>query len=75
MARLISSCYATLTSQDRGRLAAYIDKVQKHQMTTPQEDREMGQLMKAAVLRLPAPKRERLQVLYQKAVAAAVATG
>ena len=39
-------------------------------MTTPQEDREMGLLMKDAVLRLPAPKRERLQVLYQKAVEA-----
>ena len=74
MGRLIASCYATLTSRDRTRLAAYVDKVQKHQMTTPQEDREMGQLMKEAVLRLPAPKRERLQVLYQKAVEAAVAS-
>ena len=33
-----------------------------------------GLLMKAAVLRLPAPKRERLQVLYQKAVEGAVAS-
>jgi hypothetical protein len=65
MARLISSCYATLTSRDRTRLAAYVEKVQKHQMTSPQEDRDMALLMKAAVLRLPAPS-ERLQVLYQR---------
>jgi hypothetical protein len=75
MGRLISSCYATLTPRDRARLAAYVDKVQKHQMTTPQEDREMVLVMKDAVLRLPAPKRLRLQVLYQKAVEAAVAAG
>jgi hypothetical protein len=68
MGRLIASCYATLTPRDRTRLAAYVDKVQKHQLTTPAEDREMAQLMKAAVLRLPEPKRTRLQVLYEKAV-------
>ncbi len=72
MAHLIASCYATLAPRDRIRLAAYVEKVQKHQLTTPTEDRDMGQLMKAAVLRLPEPKRARLQVLYQKAVEAAV---
>jgi hypothetical protein len=73
MARLISACYATLSARERSLLAAYVEKVQKHQMTSPQEDRDMGQLMKAAVLRLPAAKRERLQALYQRAVEAAVA--
>jgi hypothetical protein len=72
--QLIRSCYATLSSRDRSRLAAYVEKVQKHQMTTPQEDREMGELMKTAVLRLSARQRERLQALYQKAVEAAVAS-
>jgi hypothetical protein len=74
MAQLIRSCYATLSPRERTRLAAYVEKVQKHQMTTPQEDRDMGQLMKTAVLRLPAHQRERLQALYQKAVEAAVAS-
>jgi hypothetical protein len=73
MGRLIAACYATLSSRERTRLAAYVDKVQKHQMTSPQEDREMSQLMKAAVLRLPEAKRTRLQALYQRAVEAAVA--
>ena len=75
MARLISACYATLSARDRTRLAAYVDKVRKHQLTTPEEDREMGQLMKAAVLRLTPPRRARLQALYQKAVEAAVRAG
>ena len=69
---LIASCYATLTPRDRTRLAAYVEKVQKHQHTTPSEDGDMAQLMKAAVLSLPEPKRTRLQALYQKAVEAAV---
>jgi hypothetical protein len=72
MGRLIAACYSVLSNRDRVRLAAYVEKVQKHQLTTPDEDRDMGQLMKAAVLRLPAPKRARLQALYQKAVEAAV---
>ena len=75
MARLIASCYATLTSRDRTRLATYVEKVQRHQLTDPQEDREMAQLMKAAVLRLPDAKRTRLQALYQKAVETAGVTG
>ena len=75
MARLIASCYSTLTPRDRTRLATYVEKVQRHQLTNPQEDREMAQLMKAAVLRLPDDKRTRLQVLYQKAVEAAGGTG
>ncbi len=73
MGRLIASCYATLSARERTRLQAYVDKVQKHQLTNPQEDREMSQIMKAAVLRLPEAKRTRLQALYQRAVEAAVA--
>lgn len=75
MARLIAACYATLTPRDRTRLAAYVEKIQKHQLTEPQEDREMSQLMKAAVLRLPDAKRTRLQALYQKAVETAGGAG
>jgi len=73
MGRLIAACYATLSARDRSRLAAYVEKIQKHQMTNPQEDREMSQVMKAAVLRLPEAKRTRLQALYEQAVRAAVA--
>ena len=71
MGSLLAACYRTLTGRDRTRLAAYVEKVQKHQHTTPQEDREILQLMKTAVLRLTAPQRSRLQALYQKAVEAA----
>lgn len=71
MGSLLAACYRTLTGRDRTRLAAYVEKVHKHQHTTPQEDREILQLMKTAVLRLTAPQRARLQALYQKAVEAA----
>jgi hypothetical protein len=71
MGNLLAACYRTLTGRDRTRLAAYVEKVQKHQHTTPQEDRLILQLMKTAVLRLTAPQRARLQALYQKAVEAA----
>jgi hypothetical protein len=74
MVRLISACYATLSGRDRERLAAYIERVRGHQMTTPQQDGEMALLMKAAVLRLPPARRTRLQALYERAVQSAAAT-
>jgi hypothetical protein len=69
--QITSALYANLSGRDRDRLAAYIDRVRGHRATTPQEDREMRGLMKAAVLHLPATMRQRLQSLYEKAIRAA----
>jgi hypothetical protein len=70
--QLTSAIYAGLSPRDRGRLASYIGRVRGGQATTPQDDKEMGQLMKSAILRLRAPQRQRLQALYEKAVRAAL---
>lgn len=68
MSQLIAATYASLPAKERGRLAAYIDKVRAGESTSPQDDREMAGVMKGAILRLSPPRRERLQALYEKAV-------
>jgi hypothetical protein len=45
-----------------------VDRVRNREMTTPGEDKEMGQLMRSAVLQLPPMRRLRLQALYDKAI-------
>ncbi len=69
--QILNTVYANLSGRDRGRLQAYIDRVRGHRATTPQEDREMCGVMKAAVLHLPPAMKQRLQALYEKAIRAA----
>ena len=69
--QITTSLYANLSGSDRSRLASYIDRVRGRRETTQQEDRQMCGLMKAAVLRLPAAMRQRLQAFYEKAIRAA----
>jgi hypothetical protein len=69
--QILNTVYANLSGRDRGRLQAYIDRVRGRRATTPQEDREMCGVMKAAVLRLPPAMKQRLQALYEKAIRAA----
>ncbi len=68
LSQLTSATYGALPWKDRGRLAAYVDRVRNRESTTPGEDREMGELMKSAVMKLPAMGRLRLQSLYEKAI-------
>ena len=68
LSQITSATYASLPWKDRGRLAAYVDRVRNRQSTSPGEDKEMGQLMKTAVLQLPPMRRLRLQALYEKAI-------
>jgi hypothetical protein len=72
LGRLTSAMYDGLPGRDRGRLASYIGRVRNGQSTTPQEDKEMGQLMKSGIQRLSAAQRQRLQALYEKAVRTAL---
>jgi hypothetical protein len=65
---LTSATYAVLPGRDRGRLASYINAVRAGKATTPQEDKEMCQMMKGAVLRLTPARRVRLQALYEQAI-------
>ncbi len=68
LSQLTTATYGALPWKDRGRLAAYVDRVRNRESTTPGEDKEMGQLMKSAVLQLPPMRRLRLQALYEKAI-------
>jgi hypothetical protein len=68
LTQLTTATYAALAGKDRARLSAYVDRVRARQSTSPQEDREASSLMKAAVLRLGAGQRQRLQALYEKAI-------
>jgi hypothetical protein len=70
-AQITAATYAALSAPERNRLAAYVDRVRARQLTSPEDDREMSRLMKAAVLRLPPAKRERLQALYEQAIRSA----
>jgi hypothetical protein len=68
LSQLTTATYGALAGKDRTRLSAYFDRVRGHESTSPQEDREMCQLMKTAVLKLPTLRRLRLQALYEKAI-------
>jgi hypothetical protein len=68
LSQLTTATYGFLAGKDRTRLSAYFDRVRGREATTPQEDREMCQIMKVAVLKLPALRRLRLQALYEKAI-------
>jgi hypothetical protein len=73
MGTLSGQMYATLPGRDRARLGSYIERVRGQQSTGAPLDEEMSRLAKAAVLKLPPPKRARLQALFEKAIAAGLA--
>jgi len=69
LSQLTTATYGALASaRDRGRLSSYFERVRGRQATSQQEDREMCQLMKTALLSLPATHRIRLQAIYEKAI-------
>jgi hypothetical protein len=73
LAQILNGVYASLTYKDRGRLGSWVDRVRAGQLTTPEDDKDMCQLMKGSVLRLPAVRRTRLQALFDKAILPSVA--
>jgi hypothetical protein len=72
---LVQVASGTLPRKERAQLTSYFERVRDRRLTQPDEDREMCKLMRSAVLRLPAPRLARLQVLYEKAIRAAVTAG
>ena len=74
MGALSSELYARVPGGERARLGPYLDRVRSGRETDPALDQQMSRVVKAAVLKLPAARRQRLQALFEKAIAVAVAS-
>jgi hypothetical protein len=74
LGQITTATYAALPAKDRARLANYVTRVRERQPTSSAEDREASRLMKAAILRLPPARRERLQGFYTRAIQASLAS-
>jgi hypothetical protein len=72
---LTSVVFASVGPRERVRLASYFERVKLGRPSAADEDREMSQLMKTAVLRLSSARLARLQALYEKAIRAAIGRG
>jgi hypothetical protein len=70
LGELVAAASSALPAKGRTQLTAYFERVRARRLTRPEEDREMCQLMKSAVLRLSPPRLARLQALYEKAIRA-----
>lgn len=68
---LTATALGGLPPRERARLGAYLLAVAQGRGTTPAEDEEMRQLMKAAAARLDGPPRARLGELHESAIRAA----
>lgn len=64
---------AAVPPEDWARLSSYVERVKAGQPTTPEEDRQMAPIAKAAVLKLTETNRVRLQALSERAILAAAA--
>jgi hypothetical protein len=71
---LSSDLYARVAGPDRARLGPYLERVRAGRPTDPALDQQMSRAVKAAMLKLPAARRQRLQALFEKAIAVAVGT-
>jgi hypothetical protein len=74
MGALSTDLYARVPGADRARLGPYLDRVRAGRETEPALDQQMSRVVKAAVLKLPAARRQRLQALFEKAIGVAVAS-
>jgi hypothetical protein len=68
--RLDSLMGAALPPRDQQRFTSYLERVRANGPTSRDEDAEMSQLTRTAVLALPESSRVRLQALNEKAIAA-----
>lgn len=74
MGALSTDLYARVPARDRASLGPYLDRVRGGGATAPALDQQMSRVVKTAVLKLPAARRQRLQALFEKAIGVAVAT-
>ena len=68
LGELNRTVYGSVPQKERWRMAAYIERVRGRASTTPEDNRRYRELMRDAVAKLPAPKRARLQELYEQAI-------
>jgi hypothetical protein len=74
MAELVSTTYDLLPPRERNLVTRYLERARAGQRTTPEEDREMSQILKQALLlRLTSERLRRVQELHEKAIRAALA--
>jgi len=71
LGELMAAAYAHIPPADRRRLESHMAGIRGGLVSTPEQNREMSGLMRAAVLKLPESHRARLQALYEKAILAA----
>jgi hypothetical protein len=62
---------SSLSADEWTRLSSYVETVKAGQATTPDDDRQVSQVAKTAVLKLTETNRVRLQALVETAVVAA----
>jgi len=73
MGELTRAVYGFVPPRERGRLATYVARARAREPMSAQDTRQCREAMKAAVLKLPAPRRARLQALYEQAIRRGVA--
>jgi hypothetical protein len=69
---LSTELYGRVPAGDRARLGPYLDRVRGGRATDPATDQQMSRVVKSAVLKMPAARRQRLQALFEKAIGVAV---
>lgn len=74
MGTLSAELYARVPAGERARLGPYLDRVRGGHATNPALDQQMSRVVKTAALKLPAARRQRLQALFEKAIAVSVAS-
>jgi hypothetical protein len=71
LGELMAVAYGNIPAADRRRLEAYMAGIRGGQVSTPDQNREMSGLMRAAVSKMSDSQRSRLQAVYEKAILAA----
>jgi len=64
--------YKPIPKEQRGQLAAFLERVNAGRSSQPEDDQSMREQIKAGVLALPDDTRARLQELWEKTVVAAI---
>ncbi len=68
LARLTTATYAGMPWAERGKVAAYIERLRRDEPTSVEEDRAMARLFQGAERRLSQAQLLRLQAYYDKAI-------
>jgi hypothetical protein len=68
LGRLTAATYAALPWAERGKVAAYIERLRRDEPTSGDEDRTMARLFQAAEQRLAPAQLLRLQAYYDRAI-------